>query len=1043
MKLLLVVAGFLLPLYLLLAADAPRKLALIGESALAELTAARLSGDGELVLLERSEIAKVLREHEFSGAGLTGRKLIRSFPHADFFAVLEPQRLVVFNAKNGFRLADCAWRTPEEATPETVCAEIRRAAAKLAERDPVYLSSVSVRNVGVPKTQSALIDPFVDEVERMLLKCPAVQVLERARLGTVTDERKLTGELFALTPSARLLTFEFEPAAGEAIKLKLLIRTTGDKPAGTVEYPDVFTHTPEAVRSVCGSLTGKLAEGNVPAEADRLAEAKRYIGEYMRLVRSQGSGQSGELEKFRSASGRLFAALSLAPENERIRYAELIYHSKLLRAVPVAEGRLAASRAQFERMKKFHADFPESRSGVFDVTMLFGECLTKDFSEFPPELKTGYAALCREMRRLGVEEMKRLYYPFDLSDGIGSLKELTHLRDVVIRSNWDFYHYCDSAGWLKQRLADYATLYREADQYLQTHPDESEKINKILREGYLTTLFFSNQPLDIPMLSAHLEETRELCEFIENSRLDSVKPMIYQLDAMREAIREISTENFTRAIERCFERIAALNPRLLQPRQGVRDQNLESSGLWVLRDFCRQFLKRDTLPDRLLKAYQEKHGMHSEFEELERVVMMFLRARSKEAFPQLLKMAPAMKKFNIQHLKSNNFGNAYGSVAEHLFFDDSRKGYVGVRKMEFFRELNSAFEIETGNYQDLPGLFRIPGSGERFPHLLGAAQQAGEVLLFFSDERIVVRGRDGKWEPPIPAGANLTGRDRSGDTVLKLPLAISDTHFAFVDTGSNLRIYDRQRRTWNVCRDFSTQPVRSLLIHGGRIYALAGDEEWAVHNRCNYMLSVELDGTGRKLLFSSERSEKLTELDKLRGGLSGLTARSENELVFLLSYTNNYTQIWSYNIRENRFRMLFRMPWAGTDCDYLWKGGDDAIYCTSCSWMERIYRIPQGSDRAEWIFCQSGGRKKSDPPDAAPAFFKGGAQLRGPWLVTGDYLWCGGGTSAFLNLKRIEENPPLLLLPKTDYVFELADGRILFLGAYRWFIVTPPAAPSA
>ncbi len=762
---------------------------------------------------------------------------------------------------------------------------------------------------------------------------------------------------------------------------------------------------------------------------NRAAEARRFFDEYQRLVKSQGSGQEGEIEKFRAASDKLFAALSLAPNDEAIRYAELIYYSKMLRTVAV-EKRTPAIRSQFERVKKFRADFPKSRSSVFGVDMLFGGCLTRDFSQYPEALKQEYTAICREYRSLNADEMKRLYYPYDLSDGINSLKDLKHYHDVVIRSNWDFNYFCDYEGWLTQRLADYFALYKTAEQYLLEHPDEAEKVNETIREGRLCDIFFPNQPLDRELLAEYLDNTKEFCRFVAGSDLDAVKPKAYLMDAMREMIRETSEEKYAQAIDRFLERWAALEPAVLRPRQSVWEYNALTRGeAWELREFCRRLIKRDTLPDQRIKAYQQRNGMSSDFEDVERLVMLTVRARGEEAFPELRKKAGLMQQFNIQHLKSNNFGNAYGAVAEHCFRGDFRGQAIDSDKMAFFKELNSVFAIESGTYRELTEM-----TGSNAPHLLGAAENSGEILLFLTGNRVIIRRADGTFEQQVSAPASLFKPERT-HSIWKRPLAFSDSHIAYVDPELNLHLCDRKNKRWTKFADFSPEPVRSLLIHGDMLYALAGDEEWSVNNLRNYMFSCRLDGTGRKLLFSSERSEKLTELDHLRGGLSGLSARTDNELVFLLTYVNNYTYVWSYDIRENSFRMLSKMPLSGTDCDYLWKGRDGFVYWMSCGWGERLYRLKPGEETPEWIFSQTGGKRKDDPADAAPALFKGTSQMRGPWVVTGDYLWSGGDTSAFLNLKRIEENPPLLLLPQTRYVFELDDGRILFLGDYRYFIV--------
>ena len=133
-----------------------------------------------------------------------------------------PVRPVVFNAKNGFRLWDDA--------PENPADHIRFAVAKLERKNPMYLSIVSVRNIGISRTMEPQIEALVISLERKQIRTPEIQLLERERLEKVTDERSLTGKRFALIPSVRLLTFEFEQGGDNAgINVKILIRNIGGK----------------------------------------------------------------------------------------------------------------------------------------------------------------------------------------------------------------------------------------------------------------------------------------------------------------------------------------------------------------------------------------------------------------------------------------------------------------------------------------------------------------------------------------------------------------------------------------------------------------------------------------------------------------------------------------------------------------------------------------------------------------------------------------------------------------------------------------------
>jgi hypothetical protein len=699
----------------------------------------------------------------------------------------------------------------------------------------------------------------------------------------------------------------------------------------------------------------------------------------------------------------------------------------MLRALPLKK-KIPAMRKQLQRAKKFRADFGICRPSVFESDILCGGILTNYAAKWTPEFQKQYSLFCREYRPLLITDIKTLYYPYDLTDGVNSIKELKNLWNVVISSNWP-QHYGSQREWLKQRLADYTLLYKEAAKYITTHPQNAKKVNQTIRECYLTDIFYPNQRwLDLAGIAEHLEETKELCKFIADSKLDSIKPSIFLLDTMRAAIKERTKENFIRAIDKYFERMVTFKADWLRPSQYPGDRILKNSRLG---DFCGRIIKQYNLPNQRLKVYRQKHAMNSDFEDLDNWMTNVMRTRDKAAFTYSQKIISAMKKFCLLSLKDNRFGNRCGFVMETVFYNDRKSKAVDSGKMSFFFEVNSEFDIVTKPYYELPDM-----TGTKIPvKLRGAAQNNKEIVLFFDNKRVLIWRSDNSFvNLPEPPADLLIPYDQVNGA-LKRPVALSDSHLVFADVKNNLCIYDRMRGKWLIREDFSPEPIRCLLLHSNKIYALAGDEEWASRNRRNYMFRCNLDGSNREIVFSSERSEKLNELDKLRGGLSGLTAIGDNKLAFLLTYTNKYTQIWQYDIELNHFERLFKAPYSGTDNDAMWRGLDNVLYLASCSWSERLYRFRPDKYRPEWIFCQSGRKRKFDSPGDEPAFFNGGSQLIPPWRVSGNYLWCGGRTSALLDLNNIKANPPLLLLPQTRYVYELGDNKMIFFGDYRYFIV--------
>lgn len=1004
-----------------------KTLALIGDEKICDLLTVDLSSNANFDLLERAEINKVIKEHKLSESRLGSGELAKLFPHVDAFAIIQGKRLIVFNARNGFRLMDIDCEDIAE-----YAKLIRFAVKKLTAKNPVYVSIISVRDIGVPGRCKAKIEEFTRELRQTLMKQANIQMLERSHLELVNDERALTGQRYDLKSSARLLTLEFEPARKDAIvNVKLIVRDLGNATIGAAKVSDGFKSIPTAVKELSRDLLPLLIKKQaVSAKAQR--EAKRFMKEYQRLTRSQGSGQRGELEKFRKAKDKLSSALALAPYNKDIRYAELIYYGKMLRGLSLKD-KPAAMREQFQRAKKFRADFGICKPTVFETNIICGEVATNYAHRWTKEFITAYSSLCREWRPLYIAEAQKNYYPYDLSDGINSLKELDNFHSIIVRSNWPSY-YSNQCDWLRQRLTDYDLLYHETVKYLASHPQEAKKINKTISECFLADPFYPNRPVDDAALAEHLEQTVELCRFVSDSKLDSIKPTIFLLDAMREAVKVKTEENFALAIDNYLQRLGAFKPELLEPRRKPRDKRFKgSSPYWALETFCANLIKKRDLVDQRLKIYQQKHSMNSEFEDIEKLIMDALNSKKPEAFKLLARKVDTIKKFNLQRMKSNNFGNRCSWLVEKIWgSNDRRDKQIDPEKLKFFFELNSDFDITTKAYYELPGASKLCPRLK----LRGAAQCENEVVLFFENKQLFIRKENGSFEKiSSPSEKLLIPYKGQEYSEWKRPIALSNGHIVFVDLKNNLNIYDRAGKKWLIRKDFSSEPVRSLLIHRDKIYALAGDEEWAIHNRPNYMFRCNLDGSDREILFSSERSEKLNELDKLRGGLSGLTAIGDNKLAFLLTYTNKRTYIWEYDIEKDSFKQLYKAPYSGTNNDAMWRGRDDSLYLSSCSWSERLYRFKPKAYKAEWIFAQSGRKYKFDSPDDKPAFFKGGSQLRPPWRVCGNCLWCGGANSAFLDLNSIKANPPLLLLPCANYVFELDSGRMLFLGKYRYFII--------
>lgn len=229
----------------------PVKVALLGDRNRCDILVAELSSDTNIELLERTEINKILTEHQLNENELTAGTMAKYFSHTDIFAFVSEKRLVVFNAKNGFRLYD----GKAENTGKVMSLAIQ----KMAIKEPLCLSIVAVRDVGVPRRLKPKIEETVELLEQRLMLYPEIQMLERARLGVVADERVISGKQFALASSARLLTLEFAPGSEvEIINVKILIHNLERKEIGRLKFSYAVKDIDETVANLSEQIFALL-----------------------------------------------------------------------------------------------------------------------------------------------------------------------------------------------------------------------------------------------------------------------------------------------------------------------------------------------------------------------------------------------------------------------------------------------------------------------------------------------------------------------------------------------------------------------------------------------------------------------------------------------------------------------------------------------------------------------------------------------------------------------------------------------------------------
>ena len=206
----LALLSLLLPLAVALADDAPPlRLAILAVDAtpeaqvVADLLMVKLSQGKQAVIVERSELDRVLREQELSAGGLTdprNRVLLGRILKATGFVLVEREprnkRLIarLVEVKQGFQA--CQWTYPEEGKqPDDIAAAIGADVLKSAGKltlDPaqrVLVSIIRIGNATLSPDYGWIEDEMPKALGAYLANDPRILVLERRQLWPLVTEK--------------------------------------------------------------------------------------------------------------------------------------------------------------------------------------------------------------------------------------------------------------------------------------------------------------------------------------------------------------------------------------------------------------------------------------------------------------------------------------------------------------------------------------------------------------------------------------------------------------------------------------------------------------------------------------------------------------------------------------------------------------------------------------------------------------------------------------------------------------------------------------
>jgi len=1020
-------------------ASLPR-LALIGEPPeLLDALTVELSSRTNLELLARAEIDLVLREHTVAADDVG--QLVKLFPHTDIFALLtqawdkKSGRMVVFNARNSFRLADVAWAGEATAATADLAQAIDSALRKMRNQTPVCFSIAAVRRVAIDIRQHSALDDWSVRFEHGLLARPEVQLLERERLGMVSEERTLTNQAFALAASGRLLTLEYETGDSAAvINLKLLCHDPGGRECLRLLSRDILKNPEETITRLVNELVdGLLAMPAIaPVAAQAQEEAKKLYQTY------QNTGHPGE------ALQKIQAAVALAPDNEAYRHAEISASSFKLYCPGSPEG-LSEARKLLAMIHAFQADFPGTTLPYFSdkvqhafalLAISNAHCLSEALARNEDEkvilltqLSKDTEAFYAEIRPLVRQDMRRYpQYAFDFTDDMNA-RDMKNFQNYLHQFYFMYRLYDDLDAWVRDYLSDYQLLLQQMERTHLRRP--------YLRKKYQELFLPYHQILrDAPVeFRRFLERDQTFLDYLESSSLPFGRVNALELRTVLKLLKNSGRhgDQMTPALMSFFAELEALWPDCFTG---------DTAWKRILSEGCYAILAEQYyhLPRNHAAICLDRYLGRPELPLEDLLVQVSQGNGDDDAIEPLLRQTPSLHAWKSRYLTECKITKVLRDLSDALwekpFFDQSnqRDPYVHrltPKQRELLLAINRPLSLEFSRFED--------ALENDSPLVCCHACQDGDSVLLFL-------GQAGAYPKKPKAVLASVAPDGS---MRKLPYAVPfdaravfygeadwydgyglfcDQHLIVLANHWEVVVIERANGQGRTFRHEAKQ-FAGLTVQDDRIYILG-----------NYLFqSMDSNGEKLKIHFSQQRADKLNDLD--RGGRAhDLTAIGNGRLLFRVAHDLSESaydkeEIWLYDAGDDSLRRVLELP---PGRRYALSSMRDAPFLVEAhknrylvhrldpqDWQLHAVAQPPPADKGLWV-CNVISKQDN------------GGSTTFPFILEDDVLWRGGIYPAVINLAAPEQSP-LLWLPTVRAVFALED-KILFLRYNAWFTVQKKAA---
>ncbi|MDD4539647.1 MAG: hypothetical protein PHT80_11585 [Lentisphaeria bacterium] len=1011
-------------------------LALLGEPpALLDLISVELTRDDSFALLARAEIDQVLREHQLTASDSS--QLARLFPHADIIAVFtaawnqKSGRVVVINAKNGFRLADQSWAYDTPSAQINSFAQIIRDGASKARKPGSQLIAINqYRLVSIDWQQHDAIKTWFNQFETALTRHPDIQLLERERLDAVGEERQLSAAQFALTPSARILRLEFEPGdKSTLVHLTLFCHDLQGREIARLRQPDILALTPDATAQFVSKLADTLA-AHAPAGAVTAAAAQEAAEFY--AAYQQNLDRNGALKYIQ-------AAVALNPHHEEYRHAEIVAMANI-RSYRSRQDQLDKTRQTYALIQRFQNDFPNSQRPLFPVEArrkwhLFTFGLEESMESYRHRGQMDIAADCeRVLQQFGAlfaeirpavhaDLRRQPQYQFDLSDGLGNSSEIKHVITFLREAFFASPLYTDH----DQRISDFFAVYLEILHALDrsyrlatTKPTQSPELF-ILWQDLL------QNPADRDATKRFLNQDQTLIAFLEACSLPDGKAMALKLRTMLALLNDRHRpENVKKHYLDYFDALAALSPGCFADLTKWQNRLIEAP-FSIINEKC------FALPPNYAYTCLHEYLGNSTLDVLSLLEYAARGNGSDELLPPLLDAMDAIHALNYRYLTEYKVANLFRDLA-YVIWDSTlteRRRTIeqfrpSTRQDQLLRAVNAQVVFDYGGFHDAMAAPKpmvcknACQDSDGVILLLGqAGDQQGQGAMV---ARVAADGRFSKLID-IEEFARNTHLYFGDDETSHYHL-LCDSQFILVASNNGLGVFNRQSGALLSTFHIPLQPDNTCL-------ALVGDRLFVLTK--NALHAMNLRGENRRLYFSQERLEPQHELD--RGGrASDLVTCGNGELFFLVSHEvpkQRYPkqEIWRLNTAGDSLQLFLALP--PKRC-YALAPGDQAPLVLALDRQNNvIYQLDHVTRTLQPLTEAPKKGKYSSPRHMRNTFSDVNIPYPYPFVLQDNFLWAGGHYPACINLVAPEQSP-LIWLPRTTWAFPLCND-VLFLRHDVWF----------